>query len=117
MHYAYDPYDMENQSNQETPLRQLIPMKLNLLKPGPDNQRDLVAWQNITVKDLTDMLALVYKVSARCEMDPSKINFLALEGAIGQLITSAQLYKERACYYRKHRKKDSKVITLQQSQH
>lgn len=71
----------------------------------------MLSWENITVKDLTEKLSLVYKVSARCEIDPSKINFRALEGAVSELIIASYQYKERAGFYRRHRRKKGKLAT------
>ncbi len=98
-----------NPSSQPTP-SSYSSSKLSLLTPQ-NKERPMLSWENITVKDLTEKLSLVYKVSARCEIDPSKINFRALEGAVTELITASHQYKERAGFYRRHRRKKGKMVT------
>lgn len=67
------------------------------------------------MKDLTEKLGVVYRVSARCEIDPSRINMRALEGAVADAIIAMEQYKHRASFYRKmRRKKNRPVITSPQ---
>lgn len=70
----------------------------------------MVTWENITVKDLTEKLGVVYRVSARCEIDPSRINLRALVGVMADAIASMEQYKHRASFYSKTRRKKNKLV-------